>query len=278
VSLGAFAQAASASDQDDVLARARAAIETSKYRDALSLVSPLRKSSDPRTKLEALEIAAVAELESNQSRAGAATVSEIYALAPGFAPSDPSLPDSVTGIFRAEAAKPHQRQVTLRIEPGAESRSLDVHADGAPATVRIACRERGTKAFVPVAAERRGDAFHVRLTSSRTYDCFALAVDSDELPLGRLGSRAEPVEVTPPAPPPMAPVASASVAVNPGAETTAAPPPSKPVTSRWWFWTALGVVVAGGVATVVVAATASHSGDTNENVSHAIVNKLTVGF
>lgn len=38
-----------------------------------------------------------------------------------------------------------------------------------------------------------------------------------------------------------------------------APPAAQPVYKKWWFWTIIGVVVAGGVAGAVVGATASKS-------------------
>jgi tetratricopeptide (TPR) repeat protein len=58
-----------------------------------------------------------------------------------------------------------------------------------------------------------------------------------------------PVEV-PPAPPP--PAASPAATPAPSALVTLAPGPAPetpaPVYRRWWFWTALGAVVVGGVA------------------------------
>jgi tetratricopeptide (TPR) repeat protein len=36
------------------------------------------------------------------------------------------------------------------------------------------------------------------------------------------------------------------------------PPPTPPITQRWWFWTGLGVVVAGAAITATVVATSPH--------------------
>ncbi len=74
--------------------------------------------------------------------------------------------------------------------------------------------------------------------------------------------RPSPAPVVPVAPPPVvAPTLSAAAPPAPtsGAEslsiTQAAPPepePSPPVYKRWWFWTGVGAVVAGGVVTGVL--------------------------
>src|SRR5262245_24010428 len=84
--LGTAAAHAQPADAEETLTRARAALEAHKYHDAISLVAPLRKGADPRSKIEALEVTAIAEIESGQTSAGSATVAELYTIAPGFAP------------------------------------------------------------------------------------------------------------------------------------------------------------------------------------------------
>jgi hypothetical protein len=72
-----------------------------------------------------------------------------------------------------------------------------------------------------------------------------------------------PPPVIPAAPPPTVPASTATVpaAVEPHAQdalgiTRAEPPPepepAPPVYKRWWFWTGIGAVVAGGVVTGVL--------------------------
>ena len=68
--------------------------------------------------------------------------------------------------------------------------------------------------------------------------------------------------VQPAAPQPTSvPVAAAPVATDRSAELVSAPQPAPPdeapVYARWWFWTGIGAVVAGGVVTAVLL---SHSG------------------
>jgi hypothetical protein len=269
VAAPARAQSAAPPAQETAVADARTALEERRYKDALALVSSLRTAREARWRADALEISAIAQLMSGQSAAGQKTVEELFALEPGFVLNDPSLPSSVTSVFQAESARPHPRQVTLRIAPAPVSRTLEVATSGNVADVRIACRERGAKAFVPVAATREGAAFRVRLSSTQRHDCFALALDADDLPVGRLGSRTEPIEVIPPAPPP---ALARTAATEP--QTRAPGRPSTPLTGRWWFWAAIGVVTVVGVTSVVVAAAAGKSAGADENVTSTQVNKI----
>jgi tetratricopeptide (TPR) repeat protein len=66
----------------------------------------------------------------------------------------------------------------------------------------------------------------------------------------------EPAEVPPPVPAPPLPVAAAPIDAQPA---PAAPvlasepqPEPSPAWKRWWFWTAAGVIVAGGVAAAII--------------------------
>lgn len=69
-----------------------------------------------------------------------------------------------------------------------------------------------------------------------------------------------PAATTPPSPPATpaltlaAPAPSATAASDPALITTAAPPPEpgRPIYKRWWFWTGIAAVVAGGVVAAVV--------------------------
>lgn len=58
---------------------------------------------------------------------------------------------------------------------------------------------------------------------------------------------------------------------------TERPPHAKPIYKKWWFWTAVGVVVAGGVATAVVLSTRSSGSWSNApDVGPGSRNGLTV--
>ena len=89
-------------------------------------------------------------------------------------------------------------------------------------------------------------------------------------PMGvlRPGQAPEGASPSPPAeqrtsPPPAPPdVAATSPSTSPSVvgDVTAAPPEHKPFYKKWWFWTAVGgVVVAGAVVGIAVAATTPHN-------------------
>jgi len=62
-----------------------------------------------------------------------------------------------------------------------------------------------------------------------------------------------PVVEAPPAPTLLAPVQPRPASPIPAPVTTATTPGERPVTRRWWFWTAVGAVVAAGVVGVILA-------------------------
>jgi hypothetical protein len=205
---------------------------------------------------DALEIVGMASLMLGRTGPGKQAVAELYDLEPGFELRDTSLPESVTSVFQAAEAAPHTRKVSLKLEPASASpTSFDLMAAGSVSEVRIACRVVGGKAFVPLPTTRSADAFRFQLAASRPHTCFALAMDSDGLLVGRLGSRAQPIDVTP-----------RTAASSPSSAGGIAPAPARapdvPITSRWWFWTAIGTVVAAGAVTLVVVAASGKSGDT----------------
>jgi len=243
------------------LADARTALDDKRYAEAIRMVDPLRRAGPPSVRADALEITAVAALLLGKTEDGKHAVHELYDLEPAFELRDSSLPASVTGAFQAAEAEPHARRVNLRLEPAPPApTAFDLSASGSVSEVRIACRVTGGKAFVPLTTARTSDTFRFQLPASRPHTCFALALDADGLLIGRLGSRAEPVEVLPRAP------AAAPSARAPA--PTAPAEPSAPLTSRWWFWTVLGTVALAGAVTIVAVAASGKSDAPGEQVGH----------
>jgi tetratricopeptide (TPR) repeat protein len=69
--------------------------------------------------------------------------------------------------------------------------------------------------------------------------------------------KAAPAAAPPPPPPTPAQTAAQSTDAQPAAGpafTQTDEPPSTPVTKKWWFWTSIGVVVAGGTAVALAVA------------------------
>jgi hypothetical protein len=245
LSLGSAAAHAESENVGRTLAEARAAVADLRLDAALALVAPLRASPDPRTRVDALAVSAVARLLSGDTTNGAADVASLYAIAPAYALEDPSLPPRVTRAFEAEAAKPHERAITLAVRPdesdaGAFRISTSLRAD----RIALACRTSSGPAYQAVAsvADASG-AFRFQLPTLRPYDCYAAALDADGLPLGALGTREAPFPLSPHVL--LAPIGAVH---------------GESLASKWWFWSSIGaVVVAAAVTTVVVLESRSQS-------------------
>jgi hypothetical protein len=214
-------------DGPTAVAQARSAVEDQRYDDALALLAPQLSSPSRRMRAAALEITAVVRLLVGRTAEGREAVAALYEMAPAFQLDDPSLPPRVTRVFEAEAAVPHAHAVTLAIRPAPaaiERGSFEISASRPAGGVDLACRPASQKAasFAPIAVTAAGGGFRFKLPTIAPYGCYAIARDADGLPLGRLGSAAHPVDVTPPP----------------------APPPAAPLYTRWWVWTGAGAVAA----------------------------------
>ena len=211
---------------------ARKAVEEQRYDDARQLVQDDLASPVAAKRAPALEIAAVTYLLEGRTSEAQPYVHALYELAPAFQLSDKSLPPRVTDVFTAEAARPHSRAVSLAFRSG-EDGSFVLEAS-ARAKLSVSCRQ-GQSDFAPVnlmnlTPLRRG----FRLPTTTVNSCFALALDEDALPVGRLASRSAPVTLTPETKPP------------------------KTVLTRWWFWTGVGAVLVGGAVLAYVETRPDH--------------------
>jgi hypothetical protein len=214
-------------DGRDPVVAARGALEDLRFDDAMHLVQPLLASPDARRRLEALEITAVAHLVLGHPEEGRRAVAALYEIAPGFVLTDPSLPPRVTAVFAAEAARPHRRGVTPSVRPRTAA-EFDLVVGGAP-RVELTCRSTTRGSFAPIATRLINGNHRFHLPSSGVHRCYAVALDEAGLPLGRLGSAKDPVELRP--------AATASPAL----------------TARWWFWAGLGAVAVATAVVVIVA-------------------------
>jgi hypothetical protein len=216
----------------DALQRGRAAVEDQRYDDAVEAVRPLLEDPNPRRRAHALEITAVVRLIEGRPTEAQGSLAKLYELAPGFRLNDPSLPPRVTTAFEAEAAKKHLRAVTPVLRPSAgDTASFMIVAGGETARVDVSCRALDVRAYAPVLVSGRGGSYRFRLPTMRPHRCYAVALDRNDLALGRIGDAKEPFEVRP---------------------STPAPEPAA-ITSRWWFWTGVGAAVLGGAAIAIVA-------------------------
>ncbi|MEZ4307674.1 MAG: hypothetical protein R3F14_06465 [Polyangiaceae bacterium] len=209
------------------IAAARLAVEEQRYEEALGLLGAEVSSRSRKIRAAALELLGVVRLLLGRVTEGREAVAALHEMAPAFQLEDPSLPPRVTKVFEAEAALTHGRSVTLSVRPAEERGAFEISVSQALAmTIELSCASRGAGrrlgVFRPVAVTRGEKGFRFRLPVLGEHACHAVARDGDGLPLGRLGSSARPVEITPP------PVKE-----------------ERPLVQQWWLWTAVGAVAAG---------------------------------
>lgn len=228
------AAGAETDDAGRALAAARAAVADLRLDAALGLVAPLVVSPDPRTRVDALAVSAVAHLLSGDTANGRADVAILYAIAPAYEIEDPSLPPRVTRVFEAEAARAHPRALSIAVRPDpSDAGAFRVSTSLLAARVPLACRLAAGSAYIPLATLKEpAGSFRIQLPTLRPYECYATALDADGLPLGALGSRAAPFLLKP------HPIAAAEHGGG--------------VVSKWWFWSSVVVVAAAAAVTTVV--------------------------
>ena len=215
-----------AADEVDVFASSRTALDEQRYDDARMLVKEDLASPRGARRAPALEITATAYLLEGRAAEGEPYVHALYELAPAFRLEDPALPPRVTASFAAEAGRFHGRRVPLAFRRDGLGWLLESAQQNA--RLEVDCRPRTAgpnNAFEPLRLVHG----HFDLPGNHASACVALAFDEEGLALGRLGSKEAPVILEP----------------KPSQTSTG-------VLGRWWFWTAVGAAVVGGIVLGVV--------------------------
>jgi hypothetical protein len=260
--------------QTDPLAPIREQILYANYPEAISGATTLlaRTDLDARTRNTTLELLATAQIASRAADDARRTLATLYARDPGHRLSDPDAsPPVVSAFARAREASPPRVQVRITHRAPTltrrESPSIEVQlASGADAVdeVRLSYRQGAEAGWSRVVMNRRPDGtFAARIpvvgaadqAVDVVYHVIATAPSGAEL--AHSGTEAEPLSLRIPAEAPRL-EAAVETPAGPGIPTQPTQPPSGgSVTDEWWFWTLIGVVVAGGIVTGVVVGTQS---------------------
>jgi hypothetical protein len=261
-----------ASAQTDPLAAIREQILYASYAEAIAGANALlaRSDIDARTRNTALELLATAQIASRATEDARRTLTVLYGRDPGHRLTDPDAsPPVVSAFARARESSPPRVQVRIVHRAPTltrrESPSIEVQlAAGADAVdeVRLSYRQGAESGWSRVVMNRRPDGtFVARIpvvgpadqAVDVVYHVVATAPSGTEL--AHSGTEAEPLSLRIPAEAP-----SLAARVDPSQPAT--PQPSEParggsIAEQWWFWTLIGVVVAGAVVTGVVVGTQS---------------------
>ncbi|GAB4195690.1 MAG: hypothetical protein OHK0013_02130 [Sandaracinaceae bacterium] len=262
-----------ASAQTDPLAPVREQILYANYPEAIAGANAVlaRTDLDARTRNSALELLATAQIASRAMDDARRTLAVLYGRDPGHRLTDPDAsPPVISAFARAREANPPR--VDVRIVHRAptltrrESPSIEVQlASGADAVdeVHLSYRQGAETGWSRVVMNRRPDgSFAARIpvvgaadqAVDVVYHVVATAPSGAEL--AHSGTEAEPLSLRIPAESP-----NLTARVDP----TSTPTPTAPtqpsdrgsIAEEWWFWTIIGVVVAGAVVTGAVVATQS---------------------
>lgn len=258
--------------QTDPLANVREQIMYANYPEAISGANAMlaRTDLDARTRNEALELLATAQIASRAPEDARRTLATLYARDPGHRLSDPDASPPVISAF-ARARESHPTPVEVRIvhRPPTltrrEAPSIDVtlasNAD-AVGEVRLVYRQGNEAGWSRVVMNRRPDgtyAARIPVVGASdqavdvAYHVVATAPSGTEL--AHAGTEAEPLSLRIPAD--VAVAVSDVPRVDPIDVGDTGDDGGVNVAEEWWFWTLIGVVVAGGVVTGVVIGTQS---------------------
>ncbi len=258
VSAGARSQVP---DPDAALAELRQHVLYARYDQAIEDASRLMEAPglSPADHNQLLEILATAHIANGEDEVALEVLGRLYARDPTHRLSDEDASPRLQSFFaraREGRGAPARVSLAIEVEPLTERRSPAVTArltEGADvvASVRLAYRQGGESRFTQVLMEP-DEAGRVRariplLGGRERYrvDYVVEALSPSRFVLAREGSVAEPRQIVVPAaelPPSLAP------------STTPAPGESEggSVLESWWFWTLIGVVVAGGTTAYVL--------------------------
>lgn len=264
---GAWAQ--DTSDNDAALGAVREMIMYARYEEALAASRGLLARTDisARQRNETLEILAIAQLALRDRRGAEATLQELFGRDPDHRLVDRSSGPTVQAAFdrareshhppvhvvleNASPARMAQRQaplVTVRILEHADAidelrLSYRQGHEGAYAHMTLGMSDDRSTARARLAAVEGDDGY--------TVGFFVEALAPSRATIGTLGSGEEPLELAVPE----ASLETSALRTDmplEGPEAASTDESGGGVLTQWWFWTAVGVVVAGGVATFLV--------------------------
>ncbi len=273
VALGSCSVSARALAQSEPLASVRERILYADYPEAIAQANAVlaRSDLDARTRNEALELLATAQIASRASADATRTLATLYARDPDHRLSDPDAsPPVISAFARAREAHPTPIVVGLAHDPPTlarrESPSIEVsltrNAD-AVHEVRLAYRQGSDAGWSRVVMNRRPDGTYVARipvvgAADQAVDVayYVVATAPSGVELGHRGTQAEPLALRIPA---ELAATTASAALPSAPLVSAADAPADDgggsVAEQWWFWTIIGAVVVGGVVVGVVVGT-----------------------
>jgi len=257
-------------DADATVAAIREQILFARYDDAVAAARTYLGRTDlsAAQRNAGLEVLAIAHLANRDATRASDVLTLLYSRDPGHRLTDPDASPMVQGAFaRAREARPPRVDVVLEHTPPVlsrrESPEVSVRVTegrDAVSEVRLSYRTGTAGRFAQLVMELDADGIaRARLplvgdpAHEQPVDYTLTAMAPSLTPLAHLASEAEPLTLVIPRAlrqaPTTAPVLPATTA------TTAAEPEASPgggVATKWWFWTLMVGVVAGGVTAALL--------------------------
>lgn len=236
----------------DVWTDVAALLERLDYDEAVARLGPVAADAQrpARDRLRALELQAVAHVGAGRDDEARAVFGRLRRGDPGWSLGDPAYSPKIRELFAAAAGEVEPARLGLAADPAAV-REVTVHAlfdaaavYGDAIELRFRWGDDGPWSSATGVREGGGAWFRVPRPPGVPGVTRLRAVALVRAPSGQVVARAgtdeEPtiVEV-------VSPVAERRPAAPRGAGGS--------VLGRWWFWTAAGVLVAGGIAVAIVA-------------------------
>ncbi len=250
----------------EALAAGRNLWRSFEYEDAIvQLRSVFADTSATVTqRLEALELMAVLHLSLRRQAQAQETFVRLLNLDPRHELTDPGYPPRVQQLFRT-TRDTFLPQTVIEIEPNVPSElpnapSVSIAATVAGETLGVErtllfVRAAGDGIFRSAMMRRDGSIFTADVptpSSGQALEYYIEVQAPSGYPLGRLGSAQEPVVIDASTSAETEPLETTPLEGDPlvdGAEPTVT---RRPVYRRWWFWTIIGVAVAGGTTGLVI--------------------------
>jgi len=213
----------------------------------------------------ALEILATAQIANRDEDAASETLRRLYARDPGHRLSDPDASPLVQSAFaRARSGAGETVSVELLHEsPGAlatrESPVIEVRLGengDAVDEMRVQYRYAGESRFATAVMAVDGGIARARIplrggSDAQSIEYYVEALAPSRATLETLASEAEPLSLTVPE---ESAVAGGGILADSTDDPGTASDEEGSVIGEWWLWTAVGVVVAGGVVAAILIA------------------------